>query len=278
MENFWKTVYLLYLQQFWIFIFKLRFPTIGLVDRSFHYLLFELYRAIPRDTNTSHNSSKNSTILSSNISLIITNVIFQTFHCCWKNSSKFLSFLFVNNHPIQFSPFVYITSDITSSNLSARRLSIEIAWKKKEQSFRFSVYPSLIVSRINSKHSNRTFRKSNAFQRVSKTWQTRICGAKKFLELSDNASRILRLFPPATRGRHFSQGGEEEGLQKGWLLSRTNASRWIVCRRLFFSLSFPPPLPVKRQLLFRRQTTSGNTVDEVDDGWFTVRNWDGISG
>lgn len=77
---------------------------------------------------------------------------------------------------------------------------------------------------------------------------------------------------------HSSQGGEEEGLQKGWLLSRTNASRWIVCRRLFFSLSFPPPLSVKRQLLFRRQTTSGNTVDEVDDGWFTVRNWDGISG
>lgn len=135
MENFWKTVYLLYLQQFWIFIFKLRFLTIGLVDRSFHYLLFELYRAIPRDTNITHNSSKNSTILSSNISLIITNVIFQTFHCCWKNSSKFLSFLFVNNHSIQFSPFVYITSDITSSNLSARRLSIEIAWEKKNNRF-----------------------------------------------------------------------------------------------------------------------------------------------
>lgn len=276
MENFWKTVYLLYLQQFWIFIFKLRFPTIGLVDRSFHYLLFELYRAIPRDTNTSHNSSKNSTILSSNISLIITNVIFQTFHSSWKNSSKFLSFLFVNNHPIQFSPFVYITlhhivKPFRSSTFHRNRL------KKKEQSFRFSVYPSLIVSRINSKHSNRTFRKSNAFQRVSKTWQTRICGAKKFLELSDNASPNITAVS-AGDSSHSSQGGEEEGLQKGWLLSRTNASRWIVCRRLFFSLSFPPPLSVKRQLLFRRQTTSGNTVDEVDDGWFTVRNWDGISG
>lgn len=100
----------------------------------------------------------------------------------------------------------HIVKPFRSSTFHRNRL------KKKEQSFRFSVYPSLIVSRINSKHSNRTFRKSNAFQRVSKTWQTRICGAKKFLELSDNASRILRLFPPATRAIPARVGGAAEGM------------------------------------------------------------------
>lgn len=122
------------------------------------------------------------------------------------------------------------TSDITSITTFHFRFSTEIALKKtrkKETIVSFFRLP--IPYRFTQTRKSFENRKSNA--KLGK-YRGAKKGPRTFGQYEANITAVS-----AGDSNHSNQGWREEEVE-GWLLSRTNASRWIVCRRLF-SLSLP---------------------------------------